>query len=118
MARSDDGASMIPRSLLIAVATLLVLVVSMGIYLRHMRRRAAEVELPAADTLPVAPPATGPTEGVTLYVADDAAGTLRAQAAQIPLPGGRQQRAEELLRALLRIYQLPHASHPMAPAAD
>jgi hypothetical protein len=109
---------MIPRSLLIAVATLLVLVVSMGIYLRHMRRRAAEDELPAADTLPVAPPATGPTEGVTLYVADDAAGTLRAQAAQIPLPGGRQQRAEELLRALLRIYQLPHASHPMAPAAD
>jgi Sporulation and spore germination len=109
---------MIPRSLLIAVATLLVLVVCMGIYLRHMRRRAAEVELPAADTLPVAPPATGPTESVTLYVADDAAGTLRAQAAQIPLPGGRQQRAEELLRALLRIYQHPHASHPMAPAAD
>ena len=109
---------MIPRSLLIAVAALLLLVVSMGIYLRHMRRRAAEVESPAADALPVAPPVTGPTEAVTLYVADDAAGILRDQAAQIPLSGGRQQRAEELLRALLRIYQQPGARHPMAPAAD
>jgi Sporulation and spore germination len=51
-------------------------------------------------------------------VADDAAGMLRARAAQIPLPGGRQQRAEELLRTLLRIYQQPGAAHPLAPAAD
>jgi hypothetical protein len=109
---------MIPRYLLIAVATLLLLVVSMGIYLRHMRRQAAKVESLATDVLPVAPPPSGPTETVTLYVADDAAGMLRARSAQIPLPGGRQQRAEELLRALLRIYQQPGASHPLAPAAD
>ncbi len=109
---------MIPRHLLIAVATLLVLVVSMGLYLRHMRRRAVEVESTAADALPVAPPSTGPTETVTLFVADDGTGTLRARSAQSPLPGGRQQRAEELLRALLRLYQLPGASHPLAPAAD
>ena len=43
---------------------------------------------------------------------------LRAQIAQIPLPGGRQQRAEELLRSLLRIYQQPGADHPLSPAAD
>lgn len=109
---------MIPRHLLIGVAVLLVLVVSMGIYLRQMRRRAVQLESLAADTLPVAPPASGPTETVTLYVADDTAGMLRARSAQIPLPGGRQQRAEELLRALLRIYQQPGAPHPLAPAAD
>jgi Sporulation and spore germination len=111
---------MIPRSLLVGVAVLLAVVLSMGIYLRHMRRRAVEVESTAAsaDALPVAPPASGPTETVTLYVADDAAGTLRPRSAQIPLPGGRQQRAEELLRALLRIYQQPGAAHPLAPAAD
>jgi hypothetical protein len=51
-------------------------------------------------------------------VADDAAAMLRARSAQIPLPGGRQQRAEELLRTLLRIYQQPGAAHPLAPAAD
>jgi hypothetical protein len=109
---------MIPRHLLIAVAVLLVLVVTMGIYIRQMRRRAGELESPAASALPVAPPASGPTETVTLYVADDAAAMLRARSAQIPLPGGRQQRAEELLRALLRIYQQPGAAHPLAAAAD
>src|SRR5271154_923931 len=110
---------MIPRHLLIGVAALLVLVLTMGIYVRHMRQRATEIEsLAAADASPVAPPASGPTETVTLYVADDAAGTLRARSAQIPLPGGRQQRAENLLRALLRIYQQPGAAHPLAPAAD
>jgi hypothetical protein len=109
---------MIPRHLLIGVAALLVLVVTMGIYLRHMRKRAGELESIAADALPVAPPASGPTETVTLYVADDAAGELRARSAQIPLPGGRQQRAEELLRALLRIYQQPGTAHPLSPASD
>src|ERR1700689_663845 len=110
---------MIPRSLLVGVAMLLLLVVSMGIYLRHMRQRARQPE-PAAATaaLPVPPPATGPTETVTLYVADDDAGILRPRSAQIPLPGGRQQRAEQLLRALLRIYQQPQAAHPIAPEAD
>jgi spore germination protein GerM len=109
---------MIPRHLIIGVATLLLLVVAMGIYLRQMRRRAREVEAPAAAALPVTPPASGPTETVTLFVADDEAGALNAQSAQIPLPAGRQQRAEELLRALLRIYQQKGAAHAMPPAAD
>lgn len=109
---------MIPRHLLIGVAALLVLVVSMGIYMGRMRREAGELETPMASSLPVAPPASGPTETVTLYVADDDAGVLRARSAQIPLPGGRQQRAEELLRALLRIYQQPGSAHSLAPAAD
>jgi spore germination protein GerM len=109
---------MIPRHLVLSVAAMLVLVVTMGMYARHMRRQARELELPAANTLPVTPPASGPTETVTLYVADDASGALRAQSAQIPLPSGRQQRAEELLRALLRIYQQPGAAHPLSPASD
>jgi hypothetical protein len=113
-----DGARMIPRSLLIGVAILLALVVAMGIYLRHMRRQEAQFESLAASSPPIAPPPSGPTETVTLYVADDEAGILRARLAQIPLPGGRQQRAEELLRALLRIYQQPGAAHPVAAAAD
>lgn len=109
---------MIPRHLVISVAAMLVLVVTMGIYARHMRRLARELESPAANALPVAPPASGPTETVTLYVADDASGSLRQRSAQIPLPGGRQQRGEELLRALLRIYQQPGSAHPLSPASD
>jgi hypothetical protein len=109
---------MIPRHLVLSVAVMLVLVVGMGIYARHMRRQARELESPTASALPVAPPPVGPTETVTLYVADDTAGVLHPQAAQIPLPAGRQQRAEELLRALLRVYQQPGAGHPLSPASD
>ncbi len=108
---------MIPRQLAIAVAAMMILVVGMGIYVGRMRRRAFQTQS-SLDVRPVAPPPAGPTETVTLYAADDAAGTLHAQAAQIPLPSGRQQRAEELLRALLRIYQQPGATHPLSAAAD
>jgi spore germination protein GerM len=109
---------MIPRHLVIGVAAMLAIVLVMGLYLRHMSRAAAEMQRLASDTRPVAPPASGPTETVTLYVADDSSGTLRAQTAQIPLPGNRQQRAEELLRTLLRNYQRPDSPHPLAPAAE
>ncbi|MGB9236912.1 MAG: GerMN domain-containing protein [Terriglobales bacterium] len=109
---------MIPRQLLIAIAVMIVLVIALGFYFRQMRQQAIALEPSAAETLPVTPPASGPTETVALYVASDAAGQLRAQSAQIPLPGGRQQRAEELLRALLRTYQLPGAQHPLSPASD
>jgi hypothetical protein len=110
---------MIPRPLLLSVAAMLVVVVLMGFYLRHMRSQERQSAVPpAANALPVAPPPSGPTETVTLYVADDAAGILRPRSAQIPLPSGRQQRAEELLRALLRIYQQPGSAHPLAPASE
>lgn len=110
---------MIPRHLLIVIAVMIVLVIALGVYFRQMRHQAKELAEPAAaETLPVTPPPSGPTETVALYVANDAAGQLRAQSAQIPLPGGRQQRAEELLRALLRIYQQPGSAHPLAAASD
>jgi len=81
---------MIPRHLLFSVAAMLVVVIAMGVYLRHMRNVAWRMEPVGTDAQPVAPPAAGPTEAVTLYVANDSAGQLRAQTAQIPLPGGRQ----------------------------
>lgn len=110
---------MIPRQLLIAVALMLLLVIALGFYFRQMRLQANRLAATTAtETLPVAPPPSGPTETVTLYVANDAAGQLRAQPATIPLPGGRQQRAEELLRALLRIYQQPGSAHALAAASE
>jgi hypothetical protein len=109
---------MIPRALFITIAIMLVLVIALGFYFRQMQRQAVALEPEASEALPVTPPASGPTETVTLYVADDGIGALRAQSAKIPLPGGRQQRAEELLRALLRIYQQPGAAHSLAAASD
>lgn len=109
---------MIPRHLIIGVGVLLAAVVGMGIYAGRIRGRAAQVEPATADTRPVAPPVSGPTERVTLYVASDDSGTLRAQDANIPLPSTRQQRAENLLRALLEIYLSKNSPHPLGTGAD
>ena len=94
---------MIPRYLKIAVGVLFAGVLLMGAYLWHMRGKAAQTETRTADKRPVAPPVAGPTEQVILYVADDDPGILRTESARIPLPGGRQQLAEELLRAVVSI---------------
>jgi spore germination protein GerM len=110
---------MIPRHLLIAMAVLLVAVLGLSIYVLHMRRTAAATPVPSTDTRPLAPPIAGPTERVTLFVAHDDDGTLRAESARIPLPSGRQQRAEELLRALVSLYVDKSSSpHPLGSGAE
>jgi len=109
---------MIPRYLTIAVTVMLAVALAMSLYVWKMRRRVQQSEPPAACTHPVAAPVQGPTEQVTLYVAYDDPGVLRAQAASIPLPAGRQERAQELLRALLALYLDKSSSHPLGPGAE
>jgi hypothetical protein len=108
---------MIPRHLIITVALMLAVVLGMSLYVWRMRGRVAPSE-PATDARPVAPPVSGPTEQVTLYVAYDDPGVLRAQSARIPLPAGRQERAQELLRALLGLYLDKSSSHPLGGGAE
>jgi hypothetical protein len=109
---------MIPRHLMIGVTVMLAVALGMGIYVWRMRGGARQSETPPAYTHPVAAPVQGPTEQVTLYVAYDDPGALRAQAANIPLPAGRQERAQELLRALLGLYLDKSSSHQLAPGAE
>jgi len=109
---------MIPRHFYISVSVLLLAVLGMGLYAWHMRGRAAATPLVSTDTRPVEPPVSGPTERVTLFVAYDDIGVLRAQSAQIPMPSVRQQRAEELLRALLALYLEKSSPHQLPPGSD
>jgi hypothetical protein len=109
---------MIPRHFYIAVSVLLLAVLGMSLYAWHIRGRAASGPVASLDTRPVVPPVAGPTEQVTLFVAYDDTGVLHAQSAQIPLPSVRQQRAEELLRALLALYLDKSSPHPLPPGAD
>ena len=109
---------MIPRHLLIAMAVLLVAVLGLSIYVLHMRRTAAATPVASTDTRPLAPPIAGPTERVTLFVAHDEDGSLRAESARIPLPSGRQQRAEELLRALVALYLDKSSPHVLGSGAE
>jgi sporulation and spore germination protein len=109
---------MIPRHFVIAMAVLLVAVLCLSVYAWHMRSTAASTPVASSDSRPLAPPVAGPTERVTLYVAHDDDGSLRAEPAQIPLPSGRQQRAEELLRALLSLYLDKSSPHILGSGAD
>jgi hypothetical protein len=108
---------MIPRHLVIGAALMLAVALGMSVYIWRMRGRAASPES-SAYTQPVAPPVNGPTEQVTLYVAYDDPGLLRPQGARIPLPAGRQERAEELLRALVGIYLDKSSPHALAPGSE
>jgi spore germination protein GerM len=109
---------MIPRHLQIAVAVLLAAALGLSIYAWHMRKTVAATPVAPVDTRPLAPPVTGPTEKVVLYVAQDEDGTLRAQQAQIPMPSGRQQRAEELARALISLYLEKNSPHVIGAGTE
>ncbi len=109
---------MIPRHFIIAMSILLVAALALGVYAWHMRKTVTATPVTAKDTRPLAPPVVGPTERVTLYVAHDEDGTLRPESAQIPMPSGRQQRAEELLRALMSIYLDKTSPHILGAGSD
>jgi len=109
---------MIPRHLMIGLAVLLVAALAMSIYAWHMRKTVVTTAVVSHDTRPLAPPVAGPSEQVVLFVAHDEDGSLRAERAQIPMSSGRQQRAEELLRALLSIYLDKSSPHVLGPGSD
>lgn len=109
---------MIPRHLMIGVSAMLALALGMSVYVWHMRGRVRQAETQPEFSHPVAAPVQGPTEQVTVFVAYDEPGVLRAQAASIPLPVGRQERAQELLRALLGLYLDKSSSHPLGPGSE
>ena len=109
---------MIPRHLVIGVAVLMLAALGLSVYAWKMRKTVAATSPTNVDTRPLAPPLAGPTEQVILFVAHDDNGTLRAESAQIPLPAGRQQRAEELLRALLSLYLEKSSPHTIAAGSE
>jgi hypothetical protein len=107
---------MIPRQLILGAGVMIILALGMTLYAWHMRGGASRPE--TASTQPVAPPVSGPTEQVTLYVAYDDGGFLRPQSARIPLSAGRQERAAELLRALIDIYLDKSTPHALGPGSE
>lgn len=109
---------MIPRQFLITTAFLFALSIAMSVYAWRLRRREIDTPQPEANVEHVAPPPiAGPMERVTLYVAYDDPGELRAQSISIPLASG-QQRAETLLQALVNIYTAKNSPHPLATGAE
>lgn len=109
---------MIPRHLIIAMAILVIAALGLSLYALHVRKTERATVSAPTDTRPLAPPVAGPTENVTLFVAHDDDGSLRPEAAQIPMSSGRQQRAEELLRALVTLYLDKNSPHVLGPGSE
>jgi spore germination protein GerM len=108
----------IPRQFVITVTLLFALTIAMSVYVWQLRRREIRSPRVTEKTEHVAPPTSGPMEQVTVYVAYDSPGELRAQSISIPLAAGRQQRAEGLLRSLVSIYTAKESTHPLAAGAE
>jgi hypothetical protein len=108
----------IPRHFLITVTILFALTIAMSVYVWQLQRREIRAPRLPEKTEHVAPPTSGPLEQVTVYVAFDSTGELRAQLISIPLSAGRQQRAEGLLRGLMNFYTAKDSTHPLAAGAD
>ncbi len=81
---------------------LLLIAVGLGFYALHLKRKVARDEQFAAEQqLAMAPPANGPPEPVTLYVASDSDGTLRkTQSQRCPAGGAQRARPRGVARAL------------------
>lgn len=108
----------VPRSMIIAVSVMVLAALGLGLYALKMRSIARTHETATNGPGNLAPPVVGPTEQVTLYVADDASGALHAVPASIPLPSGRQQRAEELFHSLIGLYLDKNSPHALAAGSE
>jgi len=108
----------IPRHLLISMAVLVLAALGLSIYAWHVRKTVVATPTAPVNAGSLAPPVAGPTERVTLFVAHDEDGTLRAESALIPMPSGRQQRAEEVLQALVARYQGKSSPHALGPGSE
>jgi hypothetical protein len=110
---------MIPRHLKIMAAILVVIAGVLGYYTFRLKHKAEKAQAKtAADTLPVAPPITGPTSTATLYVADDHTGLLTRTTVTIPLPPDSSERTQQILRNLLTLYQTTPSPHSVGDGAD
>ena len=109
---------MIPRHLVILTAVLFSLAVLMSIYVWQLQRREAQKAPPARAAEHVSPPPSGPVEQATVWVPDEKQGELRAQKVSLPLNPVRQQKAGELMRALIAMYARKDSPHPLAAGAE
>jgi hypothetical protein len=110
---------MIPRHLLIPAAILFALATGMGIYVIRLQpgRITARPQLHETEHVSPPPPSAA-VQTVTVWIAHDDSGTLRAQSISVPSSSNRQQHAEDILHALLKIYMAAESPHRMGPGSE
>jgi hypothetical protein len=110
---------MISRNLAITIVLLLLAVLGMALYGLHLRKQALQLQASAvADTKPIAPPVSGPTQKITVFLPDDATGALFRRNITTTLPEEPTLRAREIVHVLINQWQEKDSLHPISNAAD
>jgi hypothetical protein len=107
---------MIARHQRIVFWCLVGCILAMAALLIYERQRGRERIAALADQTPLDAPTTT-TEPVTLVLANDADGTLRAETRQIALPSDVSARARALIDHLIAQYAQPGSAHPLESGA-
>lgn len=111
---------MIPRYQRILFWSLVGGIFLMAAFLIHGCQQAHKRLTALNDATPIAAPTTTSTQDVTLYLANDADGSIAPDQQQIALPQDPTLRARALLEHLLSEYSLPTSAHVLqsGPAVD
>jgi len=109
---------MIPRNIAITIAILVAALAGMGLYGWHLRRQAVELLQTSTDTKPIAPPVSGPTERITVYIPDDDHGDLTRREVSAALPPEPTLRAREIVHVLIAQWQEKNSTHSIGNNAD
>ena len=106
---------MIPRHLFIGIAAMLITVATMTFYVRESNETSSSRFAGGFfGHAPNCASATGPTRASHSVCRLRRPGYHSGGQRSDPLPSGRQQRAEELLRALMNLYLDRASTHPLA----
>jgi hypothetical protein len=109
---------MIDRGAQIMIVLLLVTIFGLGIYAIHLKHRAEVVPQQKIESRAIAPPAAGPPQTVTFWVASDQDGLLHKRTASLVLPRDPDLRAREILETLVSVYTDKGSPHPLGAGAE
>ncbi len=106
-----------PRALVITSVMLLVAILGLGGYLLTLKHNVEKSAHPVENHA-VQPPASGPSQQVVVYLADDEHGKLVRREAQLTLGDQPNERASRILHELFREYLEKDSPHPLAAGSD
>ncbi|HVP63712.1 MAG TPA: GerMN domain-containing protein [candidate division Zixibacteria bacterium] len=104
---------MISKQLQAAILTLALVILLMGLYGVHLKRQAERLQN-TQQVHAIAPPVTGPSGELTLWVPYDSDGTLHEQQVEATLPQDPGQRGQQAIHALLATLEARNSPHPIA----
>lgn len=109
---------MIDRRAQLMITVLLLAIFGLGLYAIHLKHRVEVLPQERVAARPIAPPAAGPPQSITFWVASDSDDLLHKRTASLVLPAEPDLRAREILQTLIAIYTDKNSPHPLAAGAE